>query len=119
MNALREDYEWLADDLEEALLAKEDPEEELDGNYQNDRSLEDILKDVLNRGGVPSRPSHHIIRDDEIKALKEGSAQWVIFHKFRSFFVQFLEALKSEKMDQNAPQMDQKWTKNGPKMDQK
>ena len=75
VESLREDYDWLADDLEEAVLAKDDPEQDLiDNAEQDERSQEDILKEILNRGGVPSRPSHHIVRDHEINSLKEGLA---------------------------------------------
>lgn len=58
VESLREDYDWLADDLEEAIAAKDNPEEFEDSVDFNEVSL----KDMLNRGGVPSRPSHHISR---------------------------------------------------------
>eukprot|EP00093_Oithona_nana_P003120 03120.XXX_25445_26359_1 [CDS] Oithona nana genome sequencing. len=62
VDVLKEDYEWLADDLEEALTLKtEDVTDEVET---------DELIDLLNRGGVPSSPSHHIqrqfLRDPEI-----------------------------------------------------
>ena len=62
--------------LEEAVLAKDDPEEDfIDADDTIDeRSEEEILKEILNRGGVPSRPSHHIVRDNEIESLKQGLA---------------------------------------------
>ena len=63
--------------LEEAVLAKDDPEAEdfIDADDTIDeRSEEEILKEILNRGGVPSRPSHHIVRDNEIETLKQGLA---------------------------------------------
>ena len=43
---------------EEAVLAKDDPEEDfIDADDTIDeRSEEEILKEILNRGGVPSRP---------------------------------------------------------------
>ena len=62
--------------IEEAVLAKDDPEEDfIDADDTIDeRSEEEILKEILNRGGVPSRPSHHIVRDNEIESLKQGLA---------------------------------------------
>ena len=74
VESLREDYDWLADDLEEAVLAKDDPEEDFVDAEVDERTDEEILKEILNRGGVPSRPSHHIVRDSEIKSLKDGLA---------------------------------------------
>ena len=81
VESLREDYDWLADDLEEAVLAKDDPEQDFIDNAEPDeRTQEDILKEILNRGGVPSRPSHHIVRDNEIESLKQGLADLGLFY---------------------------------------
>ena len=72
VDALREDYEWLADDLEDALTAKNIEDDETD--FIDETPVEDILKNLLNRGGVPSAPSHHIQRKCEMDAVKEGLA---------------------------------------------
>ena len=43
-------------------------------NFTDEKPVEEILKDLLNRGGVPSSPSHHIQRQCEMDAVKEGLA---------------------------------------------
>ena len=74
VDALKEDYEWLAEDLEEALTLKPDLSDEPDNELIDEKPVEEILKDLLNRGGVPSSPSHHIQRQCEMDAVKEGLA---------------------------------------------
>ena len=101
VDVLKEDYEWLADDLEEALTLKtEDVTDEVETDeligkkindqvelnqfrttscrsinyFPDEKPVEEILKDLLNRGGVPSSPSHHIQRQSEMDAVREGLA---------------------------------------------
>ena len=62
----------MADDLEEALETK--IEDVTDNEFIDEKPVEDILKNLLNRGGVPSAPSHHIQRKSELEAVKEGLA---------------------------------------------
>ena len=48
---MREDYEWLAEDLEDALTAK--PIEDDETDFIDETPVEDILKNLLNRSGLP------------------------------------------------------------------
>lgn len=71
LDSLREDYDWLVDDLElggdDFEKGKFIDESEVDGEQQ----VESRLNDILMRGGVPSRPSHNIVREDRVKQVKQ------------------------------------------------
>ena len=69
VEALKADYSWLADALEDefeaAETAKNDDSCDVDFYKQNDN----LLKELLKKGGVPPRPNHFIPRDDLVSWL--------------------------------------------------
>ena len=85
VEALREDYDWLADSLEEeAATCQYDVDMRTLGKssekcvYENrsnnlkEENIKDeqMLKDILMVGGVPARPSHYIVREHTLMTIK-------------------------------------------------